>query len=222
MNYFQRELLLILNSKTRAIICSVPSYTTARAILLSSLEIGMLAVPITKSWCPAEFRNKDFNNLDNNFKIEEPDKLGIKPLKLLTYEPEDLIAWKTKRKEFLLRIAYLEALDWHCQNIMIPNTITPYINDYMPSIIEELQKSDPLSNTYTPAIESYAKITDCSPATAYQELKMHTDNINHVRMRNLAIYIKYTNMLNTTPPIQEKLQSVMELAKDELFRNSLV
>ena len=222
MNNLSTDLLLIVDSDSRAIACTAPTFTTARAVLLSSLKIGMFSVPIARPWCPAEFKKIDFNDLNKSMKLYDSDKRGVKPLKTAEYTPTDAATWKKKRQDLQLRVGYLDALDWQCQNTMIPTTETPYINGYIPSILHELNMCDPNRNYYTPAIEVYANITDCSPAAAYQELRMHTDNINHVRMRNSAIYIKYRNMLNNAPAVREEQQKVMEMAKEELFRNSLV
>ena len=46
------------------------------------------------------------------------------------------------------------------------------------------------------------------------------ENIAHIRLRNLGIYIKYRNLLNLAEPA--RLREVYNLAKDELVNNSLV
>jgi hypothetical protein len=92
--------------------------------------------------------------------------------------------------------------------------------EYANSIISQLQQCDPTNNYFTDAIIGYANATECSPATAYKELTLHMENIAHIRLRNLGIYIKYRNLLNSVEPA--RLREVYNLAKDELVNNSLV
>ena len=105
---------------------------------------------------------------------------------------------------------------------MCNNTETPLHSKYGDSIIGQLKQCNTSDNYFTDAIIGYATATNCTPATAYEELNLHMENMAHVRLRNLGIYIKYRNLLNSVEPTQAALKEVYDLARDELYINSLV
>jgi hypothetical protein len=223
MNSFnQKDLLLIIDSQTRAIACTAPTLTTAKSVILSSIKTELISIPIRYHWISEEFKTTDFNDINISVRLSNVDKSTSTTLNVLNFKPENMQSWKDERNKIKIRVDYLDNLDRWCQRMMTPTIENTYFDHYLSSFMYEVSQCNPKEGYYTPSIESFAKISKCNVENAYQEIKMHIDNSNHVRLRNTAVYIKYRNMMNNTEATREAQRKVLEMAQNELYRNSFV
>ena len=206
-------------SNSDAILLATGSATTAKAVALCDRRLRFRGVETWARWIDKEFKDLDFNDIKNTYYYNwrgGKRSISVESPELVTEE------FVTFRREIKMRHSWHEALSALCDLIMLPVVETPMHNEYASSIIDQIHKCDPDNNFYTDAICAYATATNCSPATAYAELNLHMENIAHARLRNLGIYIKYRNLLNAAPAIQDAQQAVYNAAQDELVNNSLV
>lgn len=78
------------------------------------------------------------------------------------------------------------------------NRVYDYYDSSLESfLISELDKCNVEANYFTDSIYEYAAIAEVDVATVYQELSMRTKTAGLIRLRNKAIYDKYTRLINT-------------------------
>jgi hypothetical protein len=211
--------LVVDSSNLDAILLATGSATTAKAVAMTDRRLRCRGIETWARWIVKDFKEFDFNNMETTYLYNWRNgqrSITVAPPENITDE------FRAFRKEIRDRHSWHEALSTLCDLIMLPVTETPMHTEYAASIVGQLQQCDPANNRYTDAICAYATATDCSPATAYAELNLHMENIAHARLRNLGIYIKYRNLLNSTPATTEKQKAVYDAARDELINNSLV
>jgi hypothetical protein len=208
------------STNLNAILLSTGSESSAKAITLSDRRLKIFPIETWANWIDENFSNFNFNDLNKTYLYSW--RLG----KRLVVEADAALSTDRNlidfRKEVKSRFVWHDALDILCNLVMCSNTETPLHSKYGDSIIGQLQQCDISNNYFTDAIIAYATATNCTPATAYEELKLHMENMAHVRLRNLGIYIKHRNLLNSVEPTNAALKEVYDSAKDELIMNSLV
>jgi hypothetical protein len=206
-------------SNSDAIILATGSATTAKAVALCDRRLRCRGIETWARWIAKEFKEFDFNDMETTYYYN----WGGGKRSISVDSPSPVTdEFRAFRKEIKTRHGWHEALSTLCDQIMLPVAETPLHNEYASSIVDQIHKCDPANNFYTDAICAYATATNCSPSTAYNELNLHMENIAHARLRNLGIYIKYRNLLNSVPATQEAQRAVYNAAQDELVNNSLV
>lgn len=207
------------SSNLDAVLLSTGSANTAKAVAMADRRLLCRTIETWARWISKDFKEFDFNNMEKTYLYNwcsgQRSIVESRP-ELVTEE------FRAFRKEIRDRHGWHEALSTLCDLIMLPVTETKYHIEYAPSIVGQLQQCDPATNSYTDAINAYASATNCSPATAYAELSLHMENIAHAQLRNLGIYTRYRNLLNSAPATHEHQKAVYDAALDELLYNSLV
>ena len=209
-----KDFLYLLKDETNdCIITASESYDAAAAVSLFSPRITMIPVETHKRHLKGKLRNAEFKN--PNLAIRWNSRAGVKrDIEILDQVPVGLMEF---RREVADRLFWQEKLKTHCDMMLkINGPETPMIEEYLPSILDELVRCDPNAGEYTAAIKSYAVISDISDAAAYDELRLHCDNLAHSRLRNLAIYIKFRNQLNDAK--LEDQESVFRGAMAAIYR----
>jgi len=205
-------------SKQNAILLSTSSEISAKAIEQSNRRLKIVPIETWANWVDENFSIFDFNDTSKIYQYDQTHgKRSVVEADITLLSDKNLSEF---RKEIKERFGWHDALSTLCSLLMLNSTETPLHAEYANSIISQLQQCDPTNNYFTDAIIGYANATECSPATAYKELTLHMENIAHIRLRNLGIYIKYRNLLNSVEPA--RLREIYNLAKDELVNNSLV
>jgi len=206
------------SSKLNAILLSTSSETNAKAIEQSNRRLKIFPIETWANWVDESFSIFDFNDLTKLYQYSQGHgKRSVVEADITLLSDKNLAEFRKETKELF---GWHDALSTLCSLLMLNSTETPLHAEYANSIIGQLQQCDPPNNYFTDAIIGYATATECNPATAYKELTLHMENIAHIRLRNLGIYIKYRNLLNSVDPAE--LRKVYNLAKDELINNSLV
>lgn len=208
------------SNNLNAILLSTSSETNAKAIEQCSRRIRIYPLETWENWVDENFSTFDFNDMT---KLYQYNQMNGK--RSVSESNETLLndpTFSNFRKEVNDRFNWHNALSTLCRLVLLNSTETPLHAEYATSIISQLQQCDKANNYYTDAIISYAIATNCTPVTAYEELNLHMENLAHTRLRNLGIYIKYRNLLNSVQPTQAALKEAYNLAKDELINNSLV
>jgi hypothetical protein len=209
---------LLVDELTTGILGGTSSFKSSIAMTLLNSRIRMIPIAVGAAWIDKVWSTLDFNDLNNHYshQTKQGHILGELHSKIVTAE---YIAY---RKEIQIRLDFQESLITFCEMSILGISETPFLIDYGDTILHEINNSDPTIDQYTDAIKSYAFASDCSNSTAYQELKLHMENMSLVRMRNLGIYIKYRNKLHATPGTMVLQKNVLEAAKSELFKNASV
>jgi hypothetical protein len=193
----------------------------AKAMMLFSSNINCITLETNHLWAPADFKETKFNDFSKYYKTVVPSKGGQRIIQEL---PRDAVDDKFLefRKEVKMRTEFHALLINIANGQLALATEHNGIVDFGATIIYEIQNCRPEENYYTDAIRGYALGSDISNQNAYDELKLHIDNLSHQRMRNMGIYLKFRNMLNQTPADKESQKAVIALALDNLIRNSYV
>lgn len=228
--HYKREFLyLIMDRENDIILTATHSQRTAKSVCLSTRRL--YSYPM-EQW--ANHIDKSFKTI--NFKVSSTplhrivnpsfhvDKGSSSQGRTCELVDESTITEEYKKFRANIHLL-LHAHDnlSNLSDLMMENYILDnYYVEYSSSIIYELDKCHPEKEFYSDAVCSYAAITGISPWGAYQELRMTMDNLSHARLRVLAIYIKYRNMLNSVPLLEKNIRDVLELCRFEMFKGSLL
>jgi hypothetical protein len=187
-------LYLLRDELNDGILHATDSYDVAAAMALFSPRITLTPIETHRTWLKENLRTPDYKNKDVHLKWAPKGSLRfIAPLEESEITPE-YIAY---RNEIITRSRFQEMLITHCEMLLATNGIeTPMLERYATAITSELSKCSIEDNIFTSSITNYAKISGIDTATAFNELKLHIDNIAQTQLRNLAVYIKFRNALN--------------------------
>lgn len=206
------------SSNLNSILLSTSSETNAKAIEHSNRRLRIYPIETWENWVDENFSTFDFNDLTKLYQYSQRN--GKRSVSEIDESLINDITFADFRKEVKERFGWHNALSTLCRLVILNSTETPFHAEYANSISSQLKQCDPTNKYFTDAIIGYSVATDCTPATAYEELNLHMENLAHARLRNLGIYIKYRNLLNSVESTSFK--EVYNLAKDELINNSLV
>jgi hypothetical protein len=210
---------LVMDHPTNAVMASSTSYEAAQAIQLFSSRLQIRAVETHKPWLDDNFKITNFNNtkrhhtvvFKNNNRVVET----LSP-KVATNE------FVKRRREIISRLKFHDSLSTKVNLLMAGTGYPKIFLDYADTIGYELQQCRPNEEYYTYAIQAYSIASECDTASAYNELKLQLDNLAHLRMRSLGIYIKYRNKLNDAPGDRDSQRAVIQESMQELQKNSFV
>lgn len=203
---------LILDTSNNRVLCSAENPTIAMATVMAFsnviLQSFMIYGPLPNL--------SDFDTIDkrfivvNNWKIEETSTIDSE--------------WDKFRNQVIFRkIKHRDLYQWIDYHLPFTND-NMLLSDNIAYLIDQLNKSDPKTNTYKDAIMTYASITNCSPETAYNELWLLIDGQGQRKNRLMSLYIKYRDLLNLAPnnASLDELTKIVDQAKVELLENSYV
>ena len=211
---------IIVDKSSRNILAATDSKAAAMALSLWQSRIWMNIVP-NKNSRPADQQSiNDFLDLDRCYKTvlgDFQEDFVLTPIPITDKKPLKLL-----RKEVIRRLIWQTKLASRCERatMTVPENI--FLENYSESILSELDKCSPNNQYYTEPIKDYARITDCSEDVAYNELKLHMDNLAHSRLRNLALYIKFRNKLNQANGDPDSQKLVYEEFLQEMVGNSKI
>ena len=211
---------IIVDKPSRNILAATNSKGAAMAISLWQSRIWMNIVPNKNNRPPDQQSIDDFLDLKRCYKTVLGD---FQEDFVLTPIPQtDKKSLKILRREVIRRLFWQTKLASRCERatMVVPENIL--LEKYSESILSELDKCDLSTQYYTEPIKDYARITDCSNNVAYNELKLHMDNLAHSRLRNLGLYIKFRNKLNQVAGDYDSQKLVYEEFLQEMFGNSKI
>jgi len=219
INYNPDFLYVLIDLQTNGILWAVKSEGAAQAMMMWSSRIRMLPVETFSPWLKKDLKEFNYQDLTLHKRLE--NLMGRRNIVDLSPDiiTDEYIAF---RQEVALRSDFHSVLLTTCNLAMRSVPEHPLLVTYADSIMNELKKCDPETETYSDAIKGYAAISKISNAAAVQELDLHMENLAHVRMRNMAIYLKYRNQLNEVGGNREEQKAVMGLAIQQLYHQALV
>lgn len=209
-----KDFLYLLKDETNdCIITASESYDAAAAVSLFSPRISLVPIETHKRHLKSKLRAAEFKN--PNVVLRWNSRAGVKrDIQVVNDFPPGLMAFRSEINE---RLFWQEKLKTHCDMMLkINGPETPMLEEYLPSVLDELVRCDPASGSYTAAVKSYAAISEISESAAYDELRLHCDNLAHSRLRNLAIYIKFRNQLNEAAVTEQ--ETVFRSAMAAIYR----
>ena len=200
--------------KTTNIILSFPkSYTAAECVTQGLLDTKAIMIPTSLSKVGKEFKSY---NLEKDFL-----KLSISETSWLSKVPDHLINFnlQKKRKIARLRSIYIYSLEQRFLKIQNIRSIIHFDEHVYANLLDDIKKSDPITDTYSQGIVEYANIQAISPKTAYQEIKFMLDSSGLIKIRNYAWfkhYVKRFNALHTRKDLDIEMAAVWKYS--ELWR----
>jgi hypothetical protein len=200
--------------KTTNIILSFPkSYTAAECVTQGLLDTKAIMIPTSLSKVGKEFKSY---NLEKDFL-----KLSISETSWLSKVPDHLINFnlQKKRKIARLRSIYIYSLEQRFLKIQNIRSIIHFDEHVYANLLDDIKKSDPITDTYSQGIVEYANIQTISPKTAYQEIKFMLDSSGLIKIRNYAWfkhYVKRFNALHTRKDLDIEMAAVWKYS--ELWR----
>lgn len=205
-----QNLIGVIDQENKAVLCFTKTVTCANSVSLGFVNGHVFVYPSSLPW-----RAKEIESLDLK-----------KPLMLLegkfTELPEHLITEKylQQRELATLRALYINSLEVYFKGYMARTQIT--IDDSVYSFMhQELQTSDPKTDTYANGIIEYAAISDISNESAYQELKLFLDSVGLIKLRNMAWYNKYVRIINSLTT-REQMKAAFAKIYNEIYKKALI
>jgi hypothetical protein len=162
------------------------------------------------------WRAKELENIDlkSNHLMINNGNISILPDHLVT---EKFLANKEVAK---LRALYINSLEVYLKiqlarvNIFNDENVVTYMQ-------REVVASTPEVGVYSNGIHEYANISEISPESAYNELKLMLDSISLIKLRNMAWYRKYVSIINTLHTKEEMKRAFYKIY-NELYTNALI
>jgi hypothetical protein len=137
----------------------------------------------------------------------------------LTLEGQNEI-YLERRRLVRLRAFLMERLCYYTWQVSCKVKISPW-EGFENHLQIALDQSDFDNNQFSDAVEEYAYINDISPASAYKELKLQTENIHSIKMRIYASLIKFSDRVNSITEDSQRAQ-VKEEILDRFWRDSWI
>jgi hypothetical protein len=205
----------VIETDSKIILFFAPSRLTATALAQGMLNTKAVEFPIHP-----EFDSESIKQVDPKYDIIQLQSAGYKvQIRRLTDFAGALDCYK-KRDLLEIRSRYLHALELLCVSQLTRST--NLIDESLGTFVhEQLNKSDPQSDHYTPALLEYANTVGIDPDIAYQELSIRTQSAGLIKFRVQALYDKYSRIL-TTLSDSKQFESVIFQMKNQLYLDSYV
>ena len=148
-----------------------------------------------------------------NFTLTRPGQINRS-------EVDECQTFKEEKEKAKIRAHYIRQIKNKLHNHLIKT------REYDPGeihqvIIYELQKCNPSEDFYSPAIIEYASLYQVPNEVAYQELLMKIESVNMVKIRNKALFDKYSLKISKLKNAEEGEQCFKEFVND-LWRKAAV
>jgi hypothetical protein len=204
----------VFDTETRIILVFPQSYTTAVCVSRGMLNTEPILLPTSLARVGNELKQY---NLDSDVL-----KLTPKQGHWVSLVPDHLITEQLmKQREIAtLRSEYIYVLE---QQFKIQNARSMlYFDEHVATyLIDEINKSEPMTDTYSKGIVEYASIQFISPAAAYQELKFMIESSGLIKIRNYAWFSEYVRKFNGLTT-KEELQAEVKNSWQSLVLNAFI
>jgi hypothetical protein len=186
------NLYAVIDTPTSIILSFPKSYTAAECVTQGLLDTKALMIPTSLSKIGKEFKSY---NLQKDFL-----KLDISENSWISKVPEHLVNFDLQKKRKIARIRsiYIYSLEQRFLKIQNIRSIIHFDEHVYVNLLDDIKKSNPMTDTYSQGIVEYANIQSISPKTAYQEIKFMLDSSGLIKIRNYAwfkMYVKKFNVL---------------------------
>jgi hypothetical protein len=219
INHNRDYIYLLVDEVTDGILHVTDDLTAGTAMTLFSPRIKIIPLETHKPFLRKEILDVDYQDTTKHL-IWKNGK-GMRwalPMPEIDITPE-YIAF---REEVKLRTFYHELLLIRVQESSFTNTTeTPLLEQFASTIVDDLLRSNPNVNYFTPGICAYADACGIDDLTAYRELQLHMDNLKTTRMYVLGTYIKYRNMLNNALANRKEQMAVIDQLITNVYKRQL-
>ena len=203
----------VIDVKTNIILSFPKSYTAAECVTQGLLDTKAIMIPTSLSKVGNEIKSY---NLEKDFL-----KLDISENSWISKVSDHLINFdlQKKRKIARLRSIYIYSLEQRFLKIQNIRSIIHFDEHVYANLLDDIKKSEPMTDTYSQGIVEYANIQAISPKTAYQEIKFMLDSSGLIKIRNYAWfkhYVKRFNALTTRKDLDIEMAAVWRYG--ELWR----
>lgn len=187
--------ILVVDCDTNGIMCQCATASIGHSVSSGFINSTVKVVPSNLSWQHEEF-NKQFNSIEHHYqwkKDGDPPVVKIHDMNpsLITKE------WIDLKNLAILRNTWQLIWETRCNQFLL-NRYNEYahIEKFEGFLWRELDACRPESGFYTQSIIEWSALSDVSPNTAYQELKLKAESRGLQHIRNHAIHQKYVFLLN--------------------------
>jgi hypothetical protein len=204
----------VFDTATRIILVFPQSYTTAVYVSQGMLNTEPILIPTSLKRVGDELKQYNLN--------ADVLKLTPKQGHWVSLVPDHLINDQLmKQREIArLRSEYIYVLEqqFKIQNARSMLHFDEHVSTYL---IDEINKSEPMTNTYGKGIVEYANIQNISAAAAYQELKFMIESSGLIKIRNYAWFSEYVRKFNGLTT-KEELQAEVKNSWQSLVLNAFI
>jgi hypothetical protein len=210
----EENIYAVYDTETRIILCFPRSYTTALYVSQGILNTEPILIPSSLARVGNELKQFNLN----------VDVLRLTPKQghWVSLVPDHLVNDKlSKQREIAkLRSEYIYVLE---QQFKIQNarSILHFDEQVMSFLSHEVNKSEPMTDTYSMGIIEYANIQSISPKVAYQEIKFMLDSSSLIKIRNYAWFTEYIRKFNSLTT-KEELAAEVKNAWQSLVLNAFI
>jgi len=198
---------LILDLEIEAVVCITDSAACANSLITGLLNTKSVPVP-TYYW--NRFPDWKDKNFDVDF-IKLTDDTGPEISNL----DRNLITGEflSKRKKAISRRNVLMTVERYLE-IPLLNSVDYFDNSINFYIKSELDGSSPEQSKYSAGIIEYADMLSIAPDQAFNELKFLFETQSRLKIKNLAVYKKYSERINQSKDQSELDQFLKDFYKD--------
>lgn len=204
------DLIGVLDQETKAILCFTKTISCANSVCNGFVNGHIFIFPASLPW-----RKKELDGLDLKGDLSITDgKISKLAEHLITDK------YKKQKEVATLRALYINSLEVYMNSQAA--RVGLFLDDNaLPFVLRELQTSIPSDNTYTQGIEEYAAINNITTEAAYQELSLLCDTVGLVKIRNMAWYKRYVDIINTVET-REEMKVVFKTLYNEIYGKALI
>lgn len=206
-----KDLFGVVDQENKGVLCFTKTLSSANSVSLGFINSQAIMFPGSLTWRAKELEHID---LKTSHLMFQGGSLTILPDHLVT---EKFLANKEVAK---LRALYINSLEVYLKIQLVRVNI---FNDenVITHIHREVAQSDPKAGSYSAGIHEYANISEISPDSAYNELKLMLDSIGLVKLRNMAWYRKYVNTINTLNT-REDMKLAFSKIYNDIYTKALI
>lgn len=204
----------VFDTSTRIILVFPQSFTTAVYVSQGMLNTEPILIPTSLSRVGNELKQFDLN--------VDVLKLTPKQGHWVSLVPDHLVNDQLlKQREIArLRSDYIYVLEqqFKIQNARSMLHFDEHVATYL---LDEINKSEPMTNTYSQGIVEYASIQSIEVSAAYQEIRFMLDSSGLIKIRNYAWFTEYVRKFNCLTT-KEELQAEVKNAWQSLVLNAFI
>lgn len=220
---YESSNILVVEQETFIIIGKTENIRVANALSRGIMNVSPMLVSFDKKIDPSKnyLLLKMENSVwrDGSSNTAMPSRELNKSQKKYDILEVEQIPEKIKRiKEiFEIRKKGLELLDQNCMRYT--SRLFNFFGDHLfySSILKEIEKSNPKSNYYSDGILDWAHISNTTPNSAYQQLKLEYDSISISMIKMHALWSKYVERINSMSNEDQIIQLVNQDFELEIF-----
>jgi len=203
---------IVVDLANGAVLAKVPSVSAAQNITKGIDNSNVITLPSVLPWRSKDYKQFDFDKDDLVWSVG--GNINFMPDHLKTKD------YYAKKELAGLRCTYIYALEVFFQTY-IARIVDSYDQGLDAYINNELEQCNPLAGYYTYAIKEYARIAGVHPETAYNEFKLRYDSQSLTRIRNLALYNKWVDIMNSCTE-KDQFQKAIKDANAEIWGKAVI